>query len=60
MNRYVEIEATDRAANDIRLPKREKGNGVERIIAWMRIYEEHYHAILQEAFAAGDKVLVME
>ena len=58
MIRYIEMEAAGRAANDIRLPKRNEVTGTERINAWIVLYREHYQAIMKEAIDGGGNVVV--
>ena len=60
MIRYIEIETAGRAANDIRLPKRGEVTDIERINAWIDLYQEHYQRIMKEVSDAGDKVIVFE
>ena len=60
MIRYIEMEAGGRAANDIRLPKRNEVTGIERINAWIDLYRELYQRIMKEAIDAGDKGMIFE
>ncbi len=60
MKRHIEKEASESAANDVRLPERGEVRGIERINIWMDLYQEHYQRIKKEAVDAGDKIMVFE
>ena len=60
MKRYIDIEATERAANDPALPERTRNNGIERVIAFKGLLRKHQKAVINDAIAKEDEIYVME